>query len=126
MVAPAARRAYGRCHPRQPVADMVLPFGPFRSYEPFPCTILAREEEHMATSAERMRALRERETPRTSEIDDLRERGRSPRDCGVRLRRRRKHRPRSAGASRRPLHNDMLAVSTGQGNGLTTVATPFQ
>jgi hypothetical protein len=32
--------------------------------------------------------LRERETPRTSEIDDSRERGRSPRDCGARLRRR--------------------------------------
>jgi hypothetical protein len=39
---------------------MVPPFGPFRSYEPFPCTILATKGEHMATWAERMRVLRER------------------------------------------------------------------
>jgi len=39
--------------------------------------------------------------------------------------------PRSAFASapepsRQPLHHDMLAASIGQGNGVTTVATPFQ
>jgi hypothetical protein len=43
--------------------------------------------------------------PRISEIHDWSERGRSPRDCGARLRRRCKHRPRSAGASGQPLHH---------------------
>ena len=56
----------------------------------------------MTILTERMRALRERGR-HGSEFHNLRERGRSPRDCGARLRRRRKHRPRSADASRQPL-----------------------
>jgi hypothetical protein len=64
--------------------------------------------------------------PQTSEIDDWRERGQSPRDCGAPLRRRRKRRPESAGASRQPLHSPTCSPSSiGQGNGVTTVATPF-
>ena len=43
--------------------------------------------------------------PQTSNIDDWRERGRSPPDCGARLRRARKHCPRSASASGQPLHS---------------------
>jgi hypothetical protein len=35
-------------------------FGLFRSYKPFSCTMLASAGQNMATSAERMRALRER------------------------------------------------------------------
>jgi hypothetical protein len=39
----------------------------------------------------------------------------------------RKHRPRSAGASRQfSSFTDMLAASIGQGNSVTTVATPLQ
>jgi hypothetical protein len=59
----------------------------------------------MTTSAERMKSPAGTEAPRTSDIHDWRERGRSPRDCGARLRRRRKNRPRSAGASGQPLHH---------------------
>jgi len=44
-----------------PVCPGGARLGPFRSCKQFPCTILATEGEHMATSAERMRALRERE-----------------------------------------------------------------
>ena len=33
----------------------------FRSYKPFPCTMLATEGQNMATSAERIRVLRERQ-----------------------------------------------------------------
>jgi hypothetical protein len=33
-------------------------FGLFRSYKPFPCTMLATEGQNMATSAEGLRALR--------------------------------------------------------------------
>jgi hypothetical protein len=36
------------------------PLGLFRSYKPFPCTMLATEGQNVATSAERMRAVRER------------------------------------------------------------------
>jgi hypothetical protein len=36
----------------------------------------------MAMSVERTKALRKTRAPRTSEIHDWRERGRSPRDCG--------------------------------------------
>ena len=62
-----------------------------------------------------------------SEIHDWRERERSPRDCGARLRRGRKHRPRSTGASRRPLHHrHARRLDRPRGNGVTTVATPFQ
>jgi hypothetical protein len=44
------------------------------------------------------------------------ERGRSPGDCGARLRRRRKCRPRSAGASRQPLHHRHARRLDSQGN----------
>jgi hypothetical protein len=37
------------------------PFGLFRSYKPFPCIMLATEGQNMATSAERIRVLRERQ-----------------------------------------------------------------
>jgi hypothetical protein len=52
------------CRSRQkpmPVCPGRARLGPFRSCKQFPCTILATEGEHIATSAERRRALRERE-----------------------------------------------------------------
>jgi hypothetical protein len=54
---PRVRR--GRRLKMQPLRG--APFGLFRSYKPFPCTMLATEGQNMATSAERMRALRERQ-----------------------------------------------------------------
>ena len=59
---------------------------------------------------------------RTSDIHDWRERGRSPRDCGARLGRRRDDQQVQAVSL---FITDMLAASTAQGNGVTRVATPF-
>ena len=44
-----------------PVFPARARLGPCRSCKQFPCAIPATEGEHMAKSAERMRALRERE-----------------------------------------------------------------
>jgi hypothetical protein len=64
-----ARRATDGSRPRvhrgrrlkmQPM-PICAPFGLFRSYKPFSCTMLAAEGQNMVTSAERMRALRERQ-----------------------------------------------------------------
>ena len=62
-----ARRAADGSRPRvcrgrrlQPM-PICAPFGLFRSYKPFPCTMLAMEGQNMVTSAERMRAVRERQ-----------------------------------------------------------------
>ena len=57
----------------------------------------------MTTSAERMRALRERQHRGIRRLTIDVSGGRSPRDCETRLRRRRDQRPRPAGASGRPV-----------------------
>ena len=54
------RTGDNRMHP-MPVFAGRARLWPFRSCEQFPCTIIATEREPMATSAERMRGLRERE-----------------------------------------------------------------
>jgi hypothetical protein len=80
----------------------------------------------MATSAERMRALREREHrgPRTFTIgvsdDDLRVIA----DHGYEGAASTDHNQQAQAVSL--FITDMLAASIGQGNGVTTVETPFQ
>jgi hypothetical protein len=68
--------------------------------------------------------------PRTSEIYGCRKRGRSPRYGEARLRRRPKHRPRSASASPQALHRRHARRSSPRqrrfSEGVTDVATSFQ
>jgi hypothetical protein len=55
------RRSLPRVRPGRRLKVRDARFGLFRSYKPFPCIMLATEGQNMATSAERMRALRERQ-----------------------------------------------------------------
>jgi hypothetical protein len=91
------------------------PLGPFRPWDRFACTLLSTYGEASRGGA-------------TRRVGGRRARGRSPRDCGARLRRRRKRRPGSAGASRQPLHHRHARsrLESAKSNGVTTVATPFQ
>ena len=122
-VGPSAKRwgaEFADVKPPPAARTWRVPLAGVRHFEDDGPASCAAEGEYMAMSVERTKALRKTRAPRTSEIHDWRERAESPRDCGARLRRRSKRRPRSAGESRQSLHHRLLAASIGQCNGVTT------
>jgi hypothetical protein len=100
--------------------------GPCRPWERFARTIPSTEGDRHGDLNRANESPAGTEAPRTSEIHGWGERGRSPRDCGARLRRRGKRRPGSAGASRQPFHHRHAPPRSAMGNGVTTAATPLQ
>ena len=90
------------------------------------CTILSTEGDHQAMSPERGEP---RGNGSAADLGDLcwRERGQSLRDCGARSYEGAASTDHDQQARAVSLFiTDMLVASIGQGNGVTTVATPFQ